>query len=117
MNVPCAPLDYETRLFQGCGASELYSIAVFFACTWLPFALFLGFAILDGLHAVFFAFAVFVFGVMIYTALVARVLKELKFGKPEGWHLRWFYCSIHPYLCSNLIYHSGRWSTVRECQT
>ncbi len=114
MLFPCAPLDYETRLYKGCSASELYSIAVSVGCAWLPLAFFLGFLILDGLHALFIGFAIFVGGLLLWVAGIANLLKTIKLGKPEGWHLRKLHCHFRPLFGSYLIYKSGRWSTVRE---
>ena len=114
MPSPCALLDYETRLYKGCSASELYSISLCVGCGWLPIALVIGFTVLDGLHGLFVGFALFVAGLLIFVAAIATVLKTIKLGKPEGWHLRWFFCEIHPLLCQHLVYKSGHWSTVRE---
>ncbi len=114
MLLPCAPLDYETRLYKGCSASELYSIAIAVGCAWLPAAFLIGFAVLDGLHAVFIGFAVFVGGLLLLVAAIANLLKSIKLGRPEGWHLRRVYCLIHPLLGKHLVYKSGRWSTIRE---
>lgn len=114
MLTPCAPLDYETRLYKGCSASELFSIALSVGCTWLPIALIIGFFALDGLHALFIGFAVFVAGLLIIVATIANVLKAIKVGKPENWYLRRFYCRTHPLFSKHLIYKSGHWSTIRE---
>ena len=111
---PCTLLDYETRLYKGCGASELFSITLAVSCSWLPFALLIGYVILDGLHALFVAFAVFLAGTLLVVATVANIYKSLKQGKPEGWHTRKFYCAIHPIFSSNLVLKSGCWSTNRE---
>ena len=114
MLIPCAPLDYETRLYKGCSASELFSIALAVGCGWLPLALIIGFVALDGLHALFIGFAVFVGGLLILVATIATVLMKIKQGKPEGWHLRRLYCQVHPLLNNDLVYKSGHWSTIRE---
>lgn len=114
MLTPCAPLDYETRLYKGCSASELYSIAVATGCACLPVSLVVGFLVLDGLHALFIGFAVFIGGTLITVAVIANFLKKIKLGKPEGWYLRYFYCRCYPLVGKDLVYQSGHWSTVRE---
>jgi len=111
---PCAQLDYETRLYQGCSASELYSIALTVGCIWIPFALVIGYSILNGLHALFIAFAIFVAGLLIFVATIAHILKYIKQGNPEGWYLRQFYCHCYPLLGQDLVYKSWHWSTVRK---
>ncbi len=114
MLIPCAALDYETRLYKGCSASELLSITVLTGCVWLPLASVIGFLVLDGLHAIFLGFALFLGGLLIIVAGIANLLKTIKQGKPDGWYLRKFYCQFHPLLDSGMVYKSGRWSTVRE---
>ena len=111
---PCSQLDYETRLYKGCSASELFSITSTVGCVCIPVSLIAGFSLLDGLHALFIAFAFFVSWTLLAVSCIAYVLEFLKQGKPEGWHSRLFYCSIHPILSSGLVYKSGWWCTVRE---
>ncbi|MDE0310038.1 MAG: DUF3487 family protein [Acidiferrobacterales bacterium] len=111
---PCSQLDYETRLYKGCGASELFSITLTTSGVCLPVSLIVGFSLMDGLHALFVSFAFFVSWTLLAVSCIAYSLEFMKRGKPEGWHTRLFYCSIHPVLSSNLVYKSGRWCSVRE---
>ncbi len=112
--VPCGALDYETRLYKGCGASELFSITASVACSWVPLALIAGNTILSGQHALYLSFAIMAIGTVTTVVAVAHILRKVKQGKPEGWHVRKFYCLFYPMLCPNLILKSGCWSTSRD---
>ena len=111
---PCTLLDYETKLYKGCGASELISITLIISCIWMPFALTIGAVVLNGIHALFVGFAVFIAGTLLFVATIAQTYKTIKQDKPEGWHIRKFCCYLHPLLSQDLIYKSGYWSTIRE---
>ncbi len=111
---PCTLLDYETKLYKGCGASELISITIITSCFWMPLALIIGAIALNGIHALFISFAVFIAGTLLFVAATAQTYKTIKQDKPEGWHIRQFCCSVHPLLSPDLIYKSGYWSTIRE---
>ncbi len=110
---PCSKLDYETRLYKGCGASELFSITLASGCICLPISFIGGFSLLDGLHALFITFAILVSTTLLLVYCIANVLNFIKRGKPDNWHLRVFFSLIHPVLSSNLVYKSGRWLSVR----
>ncbi len=110
---PCDQLDYETPLYQSCGTTELSSITTIAGILWLPQSALIGIFVLDGIHALFLGFAIFVAGTIASVVCLAKAIKKIKAGKPEGWYARAFFCILCKHYDLDLIYKSGRWSTER----
>ena len=110
---PCDQLDYETPLYQSCGTTELSSITTIAGILWLPQSALIGIFVLDGIHALFLGFAIFVAGTIASVVCLAKAIKKIKAGKPEGWDARAFFCMLCKHYDLDLIYKSGRWSTER----
>lgn len=111
---PCGQLDYETPLYKGCGSSELFTVTLVVGCLWLPLALIFGYVLLNGSHALYFAFATFTVGTISSVAAIANIKHVLISGKPETWYTQKIFCTIHPAFSSTLVYKSGGWSSQRS---
>lgn len=110
---PCAPLDYETPLYQGCGASELYAVTSAAALICFPISIAASTAMFDGMHVFFVTFAIEVTCTLVLVTTAATVYRKIKFEKPEGWLLRSAASQIHPYLETQLVLTSGCWNLNR----
>jgi len=111
---PCSPLEFETPLYQGCGATELFILTAIVSFLCLPISLALAMLSVDGIHVLFFGFAFQTTGTLLIVSTTATVYRKVKYGKPQGWLIRTAACQIHPILSTRLIYKSGFWRTARE---
>ena len=113
---PCSKLDYETPLYQGCGATELLIISILAAGFCFPISIITGVMVLDGIHAVFLVFAVLVLTTLFVITCVTSIYKKLRRGKPEGWLMRATVCYLPEFHSTQLIFRSGCGSTSRDEQ-
>lgn len=114
--LPCSKLDYETPLYQGCGATELLVISILAAVFCFPISIITGIIILDGIHVLFLGFAVQVLTTLFVITCVTSVYKRLRQGKPEGWLIRATACYLSEFSSAQLVCRSGCWSTSRDTQ-
>ncbi len=111
---PCSPLDFETPLYQGCGATELLSLTIIVSLVCLPISLIAAMSLFDGVHVLFVSFALHITSTLAVVMFTAIVYRRIKYGKPEGWIIRVLACWMHPGIAEQLAYKSGHWRTCRE---